>query len=136
MFYARVRHPANPQVKRVGDTDGLFFQRCAWCGTTTFRRLLCPVCRSSDLTPARSAGEGTVLPRRAVTPGTEDLWPVRMTEGFVVRCRVEGPLHAIRPGVRVRLCAPDSENARTDDRVDRLVPVVRLCDAVPLDGWI
>ncbi|WP_329568017.1 Zn-ribbon domain-containing OB-fold protein [Streptomyces sp. NBC_01361] len=134
MFYARVRHPAKPQVEAVGDADGLIFQRCTWCGTTMFRRLLCPVCRSTGLTPARSAGEGTVLARRAVTPGTDDLWPVRMAEGFVVRCQVEGPLHAIRPGVHVRLAAPSSERAGAADRAACPTPVVRLRDAVPLDG--
>ncbi|WP_255346125.1 hypothetical protein [Streptomyces chartreusis] len=59
-----------------------------------------------------------------------------MTEGFVVRCRVAGPPHAVRPGVRVRLTGPTEKVACDDGRVVRGEPVVRLCEDVPMDGWI
>ncbi|XUM03431.1 hypothetical protein ACQ86F_08505 [Streptomyces venezuelae ATCC 10712] len=49
-----------------------------------------------------------------------------MTEGFVVRCRVDGPPHAVRPGVRVKVSGTALSGVR---------PVVRLCEEVPLDGW-
>lgn len=65
--------------------------------------------------------------RRGVTAADADLWPVHMTEGFVVRCRVDGPLHAVRPGVRVKLSSGGTAPTQ---------PVVRLCEEVPLDGWL
>lgn len=105
----------------------LHFQRCRWCHTTTFQRLLCPTCGSTDLAPELSAGEGVISVRRGFTAAEADLWPVHMAEGFVVRCRVDGPLHAVRPGVRVRL-APGTLCAGRR-------PVVRLCEEAALDGW-
>jgi hypothetical protein len=66
--------------------------------------------------------------RRGVTAADADLWPVHMAEGFVVRCRVDGPPHAVRPGVRVKLSARSAASGQQ--------PVVRLCEEVPLDGWI
>ncbi|MDT9692555.1 hypothetical protein Q5762_30345 [Streptomyces sp. P9(2023)] len=106
----------------------LYYQLCRWCHTTTFQRLLCPTCGSTDLAPERSEGEGVISVRRGVAAADNDLWPVHMTEGFVVRCRVDGPPHAVRPGVRVRLS--DRAAVRGHE------PVVRLCEEVPLDGWI
>lgn len=105
----------------------LYFQRCRWCQSTAFQRLLCPTCGSTDLAPERSEGEGVISVRRGFTAAQADLWPVHMTEGFVVRCRVDGPLHAVRPGVRVRLAARAASPGGE--------PVVRLCEEVPLDGW-
>lgn len=105
----------------------LYYQVCRWCQTTTFQRLLCPTCGSTDLAPELSAGEGVISVRRAFTAAEVDLWPVHMTEGFVVRCRVDGPPHAVRPGVRVRLLDDGSGPGRR--------PVVRLCEEVALDGW-
>ncbi|MFF5971272.1 Zn-ribbon domain-containing OB-fold protein [Streptomyces sp. NPDC012769] len=105
----------------------LYFQRCRWCHTTTFQRLLCPTCGSTDLAPELSAGEGVISVRRAFTAAQADLWPVHMAEGFVVRCRVDGPPHAVRPGVRVRLAHDGSGQGRR--------PVVRLCEETALDGW-
>ncbi|MET8509976.1 zinc ribbon domain-containing protein [Streptomyces sp. NPDC004787] len=105
----------------------LHYQVCRWCRTTTFQRLLCPTCGSTDLTPELSAGEGVISVRRAFTAAEADLWPVHMAEGFVVRCRVDGPPHAVRPGVRVRLAGGGVGGGRR--------PVVRLCEEVALDGW-
>ncbi len=42
------------------DTQTIVFQRCTWCGTAMYHRLLCPVCRGSDLRTERSEGTGTV----------------------------------------------------------------------------
>ncbi|MFD7324871.1 Zn-ribbon domain-containing OB-fold protein [Streptomyces sp. NPDC059875] len=106
----------------------LYYQICRWCQTTTFQRLLCPTCGSTDLAPERSEGEGVITVRRGVAAADADLWPVHMAEGFVVRCRVDGPPHAVRPGVRVRLSARSAAAGQQ--------PVVRLCEEVPLDGWI
>ncbi|WP_265867766.1 zinc ribbon domain-containing protein [Streptomyces sp. SKN60] len=114
----------------------LFFQRCSWCRTTTVRRLLCPACWSTDLVAERSEGVGVVTPRRYGPTTPETVWPVRMQEGFVVRCRVDGPPHAVRPGVRVRLARTAATITVPSGRIIRREPVVRLCEDVPLDGWI
>ena len=42
------------------DSDAMLFQRCTWCGTAMYHRLLCPVCRCSELRTERSEGTGTV----------------------------------------------------------------------------
>ncbi|MFJ3901597.1 zinc ribbon domain-containing protein [Streptomyces sp. NPDC090025] len=105
----------------------LHYQSCRWCATTTFQRLLCPTCGSTDLHAELSAGEGVISVRRAFTAAQADLWPVHMAEGFVVRCRVEGPPHAVRPGLKVRLA---DDGAGRDGR-----PTVRLCEQAVLDGW-
>lgn len=108
------------------DADpSLYFQRCRWCGTAMYQRLLCTGCGSTDLEPERSAGEGVICVHRNAN-AAEDRWPVVMQEGFVVRCRVVGPRGAARPGDRVRL-SPGSEPAPE--------PVVELCDAAPDEGW-
>ncbi|WP_037857467.1 zinc ribbon domain-containing protein [Streptomyces sp. NRRL S-31] len=123
-------------AKDETSAGGLFFQICSWCRTTTFRRLLCPACWSPDLVAARSEGLGVVAPRRygPTTQGT--VWPVRMAEGFVVRCRVDGPPYAVRPGARVRLAGPTATATGRDARIVSGEPVVRLCEEAPLDGWI
>ena len=128
MFHTGFRNGTATRTDEPPVGSELYFQRCQWCHTTAFQRLLCPTCGSTDLTPERSTGEGIVSVRRGVTAAEADLWPVHMTEGFVVRCRVDGPLHAVRPGVRVKLAAASERPGEE--------PVVRLCDEVPLDGWI
>ena len=89
------------------DTDaGFAYQRCRWCGTPSFRRLLCPVCASSDLTTEHSAGPGVVVQARVVHRGTgaarsEAL--VRFPEDFVVPCRIVGTApHMVWLGATVR----------------------------------
>ncbi|MEU7023961.1 hypothetical protein ABZ990_25335 [Streptomyces sp. NPDC046203] len=109
------------------DESELYFQRCRWCHTIAFQRLLCPTCGSTELAPELSAGEGVISVRRGVSAAQADLWPVHMAEGFVVRCRVDGPPHAVRPGVRVRLAQ--------DAAVPGRRPVVRLCEEAPVDHW-
>ena len=141
MFYARVarKEPVSRPERSAKDGGGaaeLFFQRCSWCRTTTFRRLLCPACWSPDLMLVPSEGVGVVAPRRYGPTALDAVWPVRMAEGFVVRCRVDGPPHAVRPGVRVRLTGPTEKVTCDDGRVVRGEPVVRLCEDVPMDGWI
>ncbi|MFF8606130.1 zinc ribbon domain-containing protein [Streptomyces sp. NPDC015346] len=128
MFHTGLRNASAVRTEESATGAELYFQRCRWCHTTTFQRLLCPTCGSTDLAPERSDGEGVISVRRGVTAADADLWPVHMTEGFVVRCRVDGPLHAVRPGVRVKLASGVSASG--------CQPVVRLCEEVPLDGWI
>ncbi|MEV3861206.1 hypothetical protein AB0J38_43725 [Streptomyces sp. NPDC050095] len=89
------------------DADtGFAFQRCRWCATPSFRRLLCPVCASSDLETEHSAGPGVVVQSRVVHRGTgvarnESL--VRFPEDFVVPCRVVGTApHLVWVGATVR----------------------------------
>ncbi|MER6913448.1 zinc ribbon domain-containing protein [Streptomyces sp. NPDC000594] len=85
---------------------GLIYQRCRWCRTASFRRLLCPVCASSDLESARSEGEGVVIRSAVVNRYTrvarnESL--VRFPEGFMLRCRVIGTApHLVWVGAKVR----------------------------------
>ncbi|MEV1021135.1 hypothetical protein [Streptomyces sp. NPDC050264] len=85
---------------------GFTHQRCRWCGTASFRRLLCPVCASSDLKTEHSRGPGIVVQSRVVNRGTgvarnESL--VRFPEDFVVPCRIVGTApHMVWVGAAVR----------------------------------
>ncbi|MER5490589.1 Zn-ribbon domain-containing OB-fold protein [Streptomyces sp. NPDC002454] len=110
----------------------LVYQRCRWCGTPSFRRLLCPICSSSDLRPEHSTGEGVVVRSAVVHRYTrlarnESL--VRFPEGFMFRCRVVGvEPHLVWVGARVRYAA-DAGVDQTSGEV-----VVELCDpALRLD---
>lgn len=93
-------------TRSTEDRDALTFQRCAWCGTAMYHRLLCPVCQGSDLRTERSQGTGTVRHSTVVhrnTPMARNVSLVEMAEGFVVRGRVMGPAVGIHSGDRVRL---------------------------------
>lgn len=86
--------------------EALYFQRCRWCGTAMFNRLLCHVCASTDLEVMRSKGVGvvhrsTVLRRNSSAARSLSL--IDMAEGFSVRCRVIGPPKAVHAGARVVL---------------------------------
>lgn len=90
------------------DRETLHFQRCTWCGTAMYHRLLCPVCRGSELRTERSEGTGTVRHSTVVhrnTPAARNVSLIEMGEGFVVRGRVMGSLIGIHGGDRVRLTA-------------------------------
>ncbi|MFD9429343.1 Zn-ribbon domain-containing OB-fold protein [Streptomyces sp. NPDC060002] len=111
------------------DGDTIHFQRCTWCGTAMYHRLLCPVCQGSDLRTERSEGSGTVRHATVVnrnTPGARNVSLVEMAEGFVVRGRVMGPLIGIHSGDRVRL-------STVKDPV-RGEPVFQLLDE-PYRAW-
>ncbi|MEU9553962.1 Zn-ribbon domain-containing OB-fold protein [Streptomyces fumanus] len=112
------------------DTErGLLFQRCTWCGTAMYHRLLCPVCRGSDLRTERSQGTGTVRHSTVAhrnTPVARNVSLIEMAEGFVVRGRVMGPLIGIHSGDRVRL-------STVKDPV-RGEPVFQLVDE-PYRAW-
>ncbi|MGW0687668.1 Zn-ribbon domain-containing OB-fold protein [Streptomyces sp. NPDC002754] len=89
------------------DADAGFpYQRCRWCRTPSFRRLLCPVCASSELKTEHSAGPGVVVQSRVVNRGTgvarnEAL--VRFPEDFIVPCRIVGTApHMVWLGATVR----------------------------------
>ncbi|MFD7552635.1 Zn-ribbon domain-containing OB-fold protein [Streptomyces sp. NPDC059578] len=120
---------SQPGTDTTSDTHGetgLPYQRCRWCGTPSFRRLLCPVCSSSDLESERSTGEGVVVRSMVVHRYTrlarnESL--VRFPEGFIFRCRVVGTEpHLVWVGARVRYAA-DPGTDPTSGEV-----VVELCD--------
>lgn len=141
MYYARAvgNQPtfrSQEADEEIGGAPKLFFLRCTWCGTATIHRSVCPVCWSADLVAERSEGVGVVAPRRHTPMDQGALWPVRMKEGFVVRCRVDGPPHAVRPGVRVRFVGTVATSGGAGGRIVRHEPLVRPCVDVPLDGWI
>ncbi|MCM2387626.1 zinc ribbon domain-containing protein [Streptomyces albipurpureus] len=98
--------PANGLTDAVHGEPGLVYQRCRWCGTASFRRLLCPVCSSNDLEPQHTEGYGvvvrtTVVHRYSRLARNESL--VRFPEGFMFHCRVTGtPPHLVWAGDRVR----------------------------------
>ncbi|MEV5007932.1 zinc ribbon domain-containing protein [Streptomyces sp. NPDC056159] len=136
MYY----HSGNTVLPAVGATTGLlepaardsralYFQRCTWCGTAVYHRLLCSVCRGSDLRTERSAGTGTVRHSTVVnrnSPAARNVSLVEMSEGFVVRGRVMGPPIGIHGGDRVRLTT-------AQDPV-RGEPVFQLVDE-PYGAW-
>ena len=88
------------------DEAGLDYQRCRWCGTPSYRRLLCPTCASPDLASAHSAGVGIVT---CPPHSAESEVVVQLSEGFTVQGRIVGALHgSVHPGTAVRLTArPD-----------------------------
>ncbi|MDH6522769.1 putative OB-fold protein [Streptomyces sp. SAI-135] len=102
----------------------LYFQRCTWCGTAAYHRLLCPACRNTELRIELSEGTGTVrysrtLLRRGPSARNESL--IELTEGFVVRARVMGLSVGIPVGARVQLVTPKD--------VIRKMPLFRLLEA-------
>jgi uncharacterized protein len=111
---------------------GLTFQRCRWCRTTFLRRLLCPVCASSDLESEWSTGEGvivesTVVHRYTKVARNESL--VRFPEGFTFRCRVIGTEpHRVWVGARVRPAAGSDPEAGE--------VVLEVCDTGGRTGWL
>ncbi|WP_210635187.1 Zn-ribbon domain-containing OB-fold protein [Streptomyces sp. GESEQ-13] len=124
----RLLEPQGPEGRST-DQEAMLFQRCTWCGTAMYHRLLCPVCQGSDLRTERSAGFGTVrhsTVRHRNTPAARNVSLIEMAEGFVVRGRVMGPPIGIHSGDRVRLSA-------AEDPV-RGEPVFQLVDE-PLRAW-
>ncbi|AIS01974.1 Zn-ribbon domain-containing OB-fold protein [Streptomyces glaucescens] len=114
---------------RTADEETILFQRCTWCGTAMYHRLLCPVCQGSDLRTERSEGTGTVRHSTVVhrnTPAARNVSLIEMAEGFVVRGRVMGPPIGIHSGDRVRL-------STAKDPV-RGEPVFQLVDE-PYRAW-
>ncbi|MEW2301099.1 zinc ribbon domain-containing protein [Streptomyces sp. NPDC006655] len=110
--------------------DAIVFQRCTWCGTAMYHRLLCPVCQGSELRTERSEGVGTVRHSTVVhrnTPAARNVSLIEMAEGFVVRGRVMGHPIGIHSGDRVRL-------STTRDPV-RGEPVFQLLDEAYRGAW-
>ncbi|MEU6351391.1 OB-fold domain-containing protein [Streptomyces sp. NPDC047072] len=110
-------------------SDAILFQRCTWCATAMYHRLLCPVCQCGDLRTERSEGTGTVRHSTVVhrnTPAARNVSLVELAEGCVVRGRVMGPAAAIHSGDRVRL-------STVKDPV-RGEPVFQLLDE-PYRAW-
>ncbi|MER7049171.1 Zn-ribbon domain-containing OB-fold protein [Streptomyces jumonjinensis] len=110
---------------------GLIYQRCRWCGSASFRRLLCPVCASSELESECSYSEGVVVRSAVVNRYTrvarnESL--VRYPEGFMFRCRVVGIApQLVWVGARVRPVA--GSDPRSGEAV------LEICDPVGPADW-
>ncbi|WP_406310564.1 Zn-ribbon domain-containing OB-fold protein [Streptomyces sp. NBC_00623] len=122
---------ASKAAPKAPGEAGLIYQLCRWCGTASFRRLLCPVCASSDLDSVRSDGLGVVVRSSVVhryTDAARNDSLVRLPEGFVFRCQVVGAApHLVYVGARVRPvtgAAPDSGEL-----------VLELCDPVGRADW-
>ena len=98
--------PGSGTATAARERTGLTYQRCRWCGTASFRRLLCPVCQSSNLETELSEGDGVVVRSTVVHRYTEfarNESLVRFPEGFMFRCRVIGTApQLVWPGARVR----------------------------------
>ena len=121
--------PAGVLEPHGTDGDTILFQRCTWCGTAMYHRLLCPVCQGGDLRTERSEGTGTVRHSTVVhrnTPAARNVSLIEMAEGFVVRGRVIGHPMGIHSGDRVRL-------STAKDPV-RGEPVFQLLDE-PYRAW-
>ncbi|MDT3398209.1 OB-fold domain-containing protein [Streptomyces sp. B1866] len=118
--------PAAPVVK-----DGaLHYQRCRWCRTAAFGRVLCAVCGSTEWDWERSSGTGIVRRSSVVHRNTDrrhNQSLIDMAEGFRLHCRVVGAASgSVRVGSRVRLATSDSPTQRelvfrvcADDDADR-----------------
>ncbi|MFE0359237.1 Zn-ribbon domain-containing OB-fold protein [Streptomyces nigra] len=101
----------------------LYFQRCTWCGTAVYRRVLCPACQNTDLRVEPSRGTGTVRHSRTIlaqAPSARNESLIELAEGFVVRGRVMGMSVGIPTGARVQLVT-------AKDPI-RKEPVFRLLD--------
>ncbi|MFF7777090.1 Zn-ribbon domain-containing OB-fold protein [Streptomyces tanashiensis] len=104
------------EVRFGGLKDGvLYFQRCRWCKTPAFRRVLCPACASPDLELEPSEGTGIVsrstVVRRNDVPLT--LFLIAMGEGFQLQGVVVGAARfAVHPGTCVALVADTADDAR------------------------
>ncbi|MFI6859013.1 Zn-ribbon domain-containing OB-fold protein [Streptomyces sp. NPDC050421] len=111
--------------------EGLVYQVCRWCGTASFRKLLCPVCASSDLEAEQSEGHGVVVRSSVVNRYSrvmrnESL--VRFPEGFVYRCRIVGAApHLVNVGDRVRPVGGMTSEAGE--------VVLELCDPPGMADW-
>ncbi|BAJ26173.1 MULTISPECIES: hypothetical protein [Kitasatospora] len=103
--------PFPHQQPRTAGPSGeaeLDYRRCRWCHSASAAAcLLCPVCGSADLVPARASGQGTVQrllrpTRRGPQPGRPYL--IVLDEGHTVQAAVLGGLPGAVPiGARVHL---------------------------------
>lgn len=85
---------------------GLLVQRCRWCGNTSFQRLLCPTCASTELDEVRSDGTGVIV------RSMRDTSLVDLSDGFSVRGRIVGASPTqVRSGARVRLARSADDEA-------------------------
>ncbi|RKE17070.1 Zn-ribbon domain-containing OB-fold protein [Streptomyces sp. TLI_171] len=96
-----------PLTAPPGEAE-LDYRRCHWCQSASATTcLLCPVCGSADLEPARASGQGTVQrllrpTRRGGHLGRPYL--IVLDEGFTVQAAVLGGLPGAVPiGARVQL---------------------------------
>ncbi|MFH8371611.1 Zn-ribbon domain-containing OB-fold protein [Streptomyces sp. NPDC018031] len=99
----------------------LYFQRCRWCRTAVFHRLLCPICASPDMDWEHSSGTGVVRQATVVRRSNGSLRTVGvidMAEGFRLRATLSGvTADRVRPGTVVRL---DPHAARPRELTFRL----------------
>ncbi|MCQ8193240.1 Zn-ribbon domain-containing OB-fold protein [Streptomyces rugosispiralis] len=118
-----------PRQVPLGGVGGgeLYFQRCHWCRTAVFRRLLCPVCASTDLAWELSCGIGVIRRVMAVgrSPGGQcALATINMDEGFWLCSRVIG-----MPPLTVRVGAPVCLTEGIESGPQALL--FRLCETPP-----
>lgn len=85
----------------------LYFQRCRWCHTAAYHRLLCPICASTDLDWERSSGSGLVRHTTVVrrpNGALRTIAVIDMAEGFRLRATLAGVApDTVRPGTTVSL---------------------------------
>ncbi|MFC0602360.1 Zn-ribbon domain-containing OB-fold protein [Streptomyces palmae] len=84
----------------------LYYQRCRWCHTAVFHRLLCPICASPDMDWEHSSGMGVVRHATVVRRSSGSLRTVGvidMAEGFRLRATLSVGAERVRPGTVVRL---------------------------------
>jgi len=97
--------PALPAQPAEAELD---YRRCHWCRSASSAAcLLCPVCGSADLAPARADGRGTVQRLLRPTrrgPHLGRAYLIVLDEGFTVQAAVLGGLPGAVPiGARVHL---------------------------------
>jgi uncharacterized protein len=83
----------------------LAYQRCEGCGSAVFfPRLVCPVCASSDLRWAKSAGVGVLYSATTVRSrsGDHSVALIDLDEGFRMMSRVADNGSPVAIGERVR----------------------------------
>jgi uncharacterized OB-fold protein len=91
----------------VSEDVALYFQRCQWCHSASYRRLLCPICGSDDLKCERSSKDGVIRRHGAHRRRPDGSWidaVIDMAEGFSARFPVISvEYHRPYPGARVHL---------------------------------
>ncbi len=119
-------------VQKAHEECGLSYHRCRWCGTASFRRLLCPVCASSELEPERTTAHGVVVRTAVVhryTEAARNESLVRFSEGFVFRCQIVGAApHLVTVGARVRPVSGDEPETGA--------VVLELCEPPAQRDWV
>jgi uncharacterized OB-fold protein len=93
--------------------ERLWLTRCAWCGSTPLHAVaMCPTCGGEEFGWRASAGLGQIIERPARAGVAPGFARIQLDEGSLVECWIAGrPGDALSPGMRVRFCAGDMEDA-------------------------